>query len=38
MYVFDTSALFEVFGDFYRSRFPTLWKKFDRLIEIGGGK
>ncbi|MDE0152345.1 MAG: DUF4411 family protein [Gammaproteobacteria bacterium] len=35
MYVFDTSALSEIFRSFYRSRFPTLWKKFDRLIEKG---
>ena len=33
MYVFDTSALSEIFRSFYRSRFPTLWKKFDKLIE-----
>ena len=35
MYVFDTSALSELFGSYYRSRFPTLWKLFDELIEAG---
>lgn len=35
IYVFDTSALSEVFRSFYRSRFPTLWNKFDQLIEKG---
>ena len=35
MYVFDTSALSELFGSYYRSRFPTLWKLFDELIISG---
>ena len=35
MYVFDTSALSELFGSYYRSRFPTLWKLFDELVEAG---
>lgn len=35
MYVFDTSALSELFGSYYRSRFPTLWKLFDELVETG---
>jgi len=32
MYVFDTSPLSLLFRNFYRSRFPTLWEKFDELI------
>ena len=35
MYVFDTSALSELFGSYYRSRFPTLWELFDELVEDG---
>jgi hypothetical protein len=32
MYVFDTSPFSALFKSFYRSRFPTLWTKFDDLI------
>jgi hypothetical protein len=34
-YVFDTSALSPLFRNFYRNRFPTLWEKFDELVENG---
>jgi len=33
MYVFDTNTFSELFKSFYRSRFPTLWELFDRMIE-----
>ena len=32
-YVLDTSPLSTLFRNFYRSRFPTLWERFDALIE-----
>ena len=35
MYVFDTSALSPLFKNFYRSRFPTLWIRFDALVDDG---
>ena len=35
MYVFDTSPLSSLFKNFYRSRFPTLWARFDVLIAEG---
>ena len=34
-YVFDTSPLSTLFRSFYRSRFPTLWDKFDTLVLLG---
>ena len=34
-YVFDTNAFSQLFHSYYRKRFPTLWEKFDRLVEIG---
>lgn len=34
-YVFDTSA-FILLRNFYRERFPTLWKYFDDLVATGG--
>ena len=35
-YAFDNSPLSTLFRNFYRSRFPTLWQKFDELIADGG--
>ena len=35
MYVFDTSPLSSLFRNFYRSRFPTLWRQFDALVADG---
>ena len=35
MYVFDTSPLSSLFKHFYRSRFPTLWERFDVLVVDG---
>ncbi len=35
IYVFDTSPLSQLFGAYYRSRFPTLWEQFDDLVERG---
>ena len=32
---FDTNAFSQMFHSFYRNRFPTLWEKFDKLIENG---
>lgn len=35
MYVFDTSPLSNLFRNFYRGRFPTLWNRFDVLVANG---
>lgn len=35
MYVFDSSALIDLFSNYYRNRFPSLWEKFDILVEEG---
>ena len=35
MYVFDNSPLSVLFRNYYRGRFPTLWKNFDELIANG---
>lgn len=35
IYVFDTNAFSQLFASYYRSRFPTLWSQFDRLVENG---
>lgn len=35
MYVFDTSPLSTLFKNYYRSRFPTLWSRFDELVTAG---
>jgi hypothetical protein len=35
MYVFDNSPLSTLFKNYYLSRFPTLWKRFDSLIIDG---
>jgi hypothetical protein len=35
MYVFDTSPLSALFKSYYRGRFPTLWDRFDGLVENG---
>lgn len=34
-YVFDNSPLSALFRNYYRSRFPSLWQRFDRLVEDG---
>jgi hypothetical protein len=34
-YVFDTSPLSALFRNFYRSRFPSLWERFDDLVANG---
>ena len=31
-YIFDTSPLSQLFGAYYRSRFPALWEQFDELV------
>jgi hypothetical protein len=36
MYVFDTSPLSTLFKNYYRRRFPSLWKNFDILVAAGG--
>ena len=33
IYVFDTSPLSALFKNYYRQRFPTLWKNFDVLVD-----
>ena len=33
--MFDTSPLSNLFRNYYRERFPTLWQNFDELVEIG---
>jgi hypothetical protein len=35
-YVFDTSPLSALFKNFYPSRFPSLWVRFDDLVANGG--
>lgn len=35
MYVFDNSPLSALFKNYYRNRFPTLWERFDGLIDDG---
>lgn len=35
MYVFDNSPLSVLFRNYYRSRFPSLWDRFDGLIADG---
>lgn len=34
-YVFDNSPLSVLFKNYYRRRFPSLWEKFDVLVEDG---
>ncbi len=34
-YVFDTSPLSALFKNFYRNRFPSLWVRFDDLVQNG---
>jgi Domain of unknown function (DUF4411) len=36
MYVFDNSPLSVLFKNYYRKRFPTLWKNFDELVGKSG--
>lgn len=33
IYVFDTSPLIDLFRHYYKKRFPSLWEKFNALIE-----
>jgi hypothetical protein len=33
--VFDTSPLSTLFKNFYRNRFPSLWARFDHLVQNG---
>jgi hypothetical protein len=35
MYVFDNSPLSTLFRNYYRNRFPSLWKNFDGLVDQG---
>lgn len=35
LYVIDTSALIDLFDNYYLSRFPTMWGLFDSLVECG---
>ncbi|MEO3427719.1 PIN domain-containing protein [Pelagibius sp. CAU 1746] len=34
-YVFDTSAFSPLFRNFYRGRFPSLWREYDELVADG---
>ena len=35
MYVFDTMIFSQLFDFYYRDRFPSLWARFDMLVEDG---
>lgn len=35
IFVFDSGPLIDLFRHYYRARFPTLWRRFDRLVEDG---
>lgn len=35
IYVFDNGPLIDLFRNFYEKQFPSLWKKFDELVESG---
>lgn len=35
MYVFDSGPLINLFNHYYPERFPTLWEKFDSLVQAG---
>ena len=35
VYVFDSGPLIDLFRHYYRERFPSLWKNFDRMVEDG---
>ncbi len=35
IYVLDTNVFSQLFGSFYRSRFPSLWRRFDDLVGEG---
>lgn len=35
MYIFDTSPLSTLFKNYYRRRFPSLWRNFDALVDAG---
>ena len=35
MYIFYISPLSSLFRNFYRSRFPSLWRQFDALVADG---
>lgn len=35
IYVFDNSPFSTLFRNFYRRRFPTLWVRFDEMVEDG---
>lgn len=34
-YVFDNTPLSHLFKSYYRDRFPTLWERFDAIVEDG---
>lgn len=36
IYVFDSGPLIHLFRFFYREQFPSLWEKFDALVESKG--
>ena len=35
IYIFDSNVFINLFKNFYRSRFPTLWQKFDAYVVSG---
>jgi hypothetical protein len=35
-YAFDNSPLSTLFRNYYRRRFPSLWERFDELVDSGG--
>jgi hypothetical protein len=34
-YVFDNSPLSTLFRNYYRKTFPSLWQRFDQLVDDG---
>jgi len=35
MYVFDTAPISRLFRNFYRDQFPSLWQRFDDMVDAG---
>ena len=35
IFVFDNSPLSALFRSYYRGRFPSLWEKFDAIVDEG---
>ena len=35
IYIFDSSPLIHLFKSYYKKRFPSLWEKFDDMVDNG---